>query len=798
VIDGSIGAALRAISKRGFAIDDLITLFNRLDLRLVFTAHPTEAKRRTILEKLRRIQSLLVRLERENLLPREFDDLRTQLKREVLGLWQSDEVRARRPRVIDEVNNGLFFFEEVVVPLVPRVYREVARVVKETYGVEPARIPTFLTFGSWMGGDMDGNPNVTPKIFHEALELQRNLILRKYDGTLFELVSELSQSTRFVRISSELSRSLAADKHRFPKTWRQLREVNRREPYRAKVSFIHERLQRTINRSNGGYLSAEEMLDELRLIQRSLRENNAHPVAAGRLEDLIRQIETFGFHLAGMDVRLHVEDFDAPVRLLAKANRKIDPTHLSEARKIELFTSLLRRPLGARRGQNNSRFRGLQALFAIKDAQLRHGEAGIHTLVLSMTDRASQVLSALLLAKTAGLYSPGKFSRVDVVPLFENVRGLENARVIMEHLWKNPAYADHLALRGMRQEVMVGYSDSNKDDGIIAARWSLFKAVTELARVAEQYGVILTVFHGRGGSLSRGGEPIRLAVLAQPAEAATGRLKITEQGEVVWAKYSNIEIAQRETEQLLNAMLGAMTNSGQRRPEGAWLELMEQLAANSRSAYRELVYENKAFPTFFEETTPIREIAHLNIGSRPVSRTGRLGIEDLRAIPWVFAWTQSRFLLPGWYGAGTAMTRLIEAGQLGKLREMARRWPFFDVLLDTIQMSLAKADLQIAKSYAELASDEQIRQIFSLIEREFHLTEAAILKILDEKGLLDSNPILKRSIVLRNPYVDALSYSQVELLSRVRNTRARAEISKEHEALHLSVNAIAHGMKNTG
>jgi phosphoenolpyruvate carboxylase len=801
VTEGSVADAVQKLQEKGAPLADLVALIGRLDLRLVFTAHPTEARRRTVLDKVTRVRELLQRLEVVRLTPAEEEEIRETLKGLITALWQSDELRPRRPRVLDEVNHGLYYFDRVVLDLVPRVYRALARALERAYGETPPRLPTFLRYGSWIGSDMDGNPRVTLDVLRDTLERQRRLVLERYDRILFELVSELSSSTRLVDVSEELREALAADRKRFPRVWDAIAEANRKEPYRAKVTFMHERLRRTLRRARGGYGSPGEFLDEVRLVQRSLVAHCGGALADGRIEDLARRIETFGFHLAALDLRVPVDEVtDAARQVLARLGVS-RYTARGEASRVRLLNDVMVRlsPLPKAFVPKGKGRRAFLAMREVPRIHRRYGADALPTYILSMASRPSQVLEALLLARAVGLYVPGKRSAIDLVPLFETVPHLEAAPKVMEILYRVDAYADHLRLRGRRQEVMIGYSDSNKDGGFLASRWALYKAQVALAGVADTHGVELLLFHGRGGSISRGGEPAHAAVLAQPAETATGRLKVTEQGEVLAAKYPNVALALRETEQLVSAMLLAAAPGKRRPPKGDWIDLMEGMAAVAWRAYRDLVYADADFPVYFAQASPIREIVALPIGSRPPARRGTLAVEDLRAIPWVFSWTQNRHLLPGWYGLGRGLEWALAQGRQPKLRAMVEGWPFFSTLLDFAQMTMGKADLRIAAAYADLVDDEAIRRrIWTTIREEFERCRAAVTTILGIEEILDSNATLKATIRLRNPYVDPVSYTQVHLLALRRRRRWGPGEAPLRRALLLSIHAVAQGMKNTG
>ena len=785
----SLEETFRQLKAQGVDRAAALALLRRLDVSLVFTAHPTEPKRRTLLERLRRIQDGLARLDRERLLPAEVERIHRDLGREAVGLWQSDELRFRRPRVVDEIRMGLFYFDRVVLDLIPAFQRRLREAFEGTYGISTDRLPAFLSFGSWRGTDMDGNPSVTPASMREAARAQRAFLLHRYQERCRELIDVLTESARYVPPSEELMASLVRDRKEHPRTWREIRAVNRDEHHRAKITFIGHKIGSVLNRPDDGYRTPEELLEDLRLVQSSLRRNGAPDEADGPLEDLIRQVETFGFHLASLDLRLHAKEVSAAVaRILAGARLTRAYGRMSEAAKEELLTRVLR----SRSRLKSPRLKGeesrvVEALRALGEIQKEYGEAMMHTVVLSMAAAPSDVLGLLLLAKAL------RIRRIDVSPLFETLDALERCGDTMARLYGNPAYRAHLETRRRKQEVMVGYSDSMKDGGLFASRWQLFRAQRALAVRSHTAGVTSTIFHGRGGSVSRGGVPAYDAMRALPPEVATGRIRITEQGEVLSSKYFYGPVALRETEQLVGAFLLACA-SAQVEPEPAWTASMDRMAQAAERAYRSLVEEDPGLPAYFEHATPIREIAELNISSRPPSRRGSLQIRDLRAIPWVFAWMQNRHILPGWYSVGTALASEPDRALLGR---MYREWPFFASLLDAVQMVLGKSDPTLASRYADLVPDAGVRtRVFGRILEEHERSLGEILEIAQVRQVLEVDPVLQGAVARRNPYLDALNYIQAELLDRRRrNPGADPDLLR---GILLTIDGIAHGLRNTG
>jgi len=643
---------------------------------------------------------------------------------------------------------------------------------------------------------MDGNPNVTPASIREAARAQRAFLLGRYQARCRDLIDVLTESARYVPPSPALMASLLVDRRAHPRTWRGIHQVNRDEHHRAKITFIGHKIGSVLSRPKDGYRGPEELLADLRLLQSSLRMNGAPDEADGPLEDLIRQVETFGFHLASLDLRLHARDVGAAVaQALSASGHAKAYGRMPEVKKDALLTHLLEsryRPKHVRFSGDAARV--TEALRTLSEIQRDYGEEMMHTVVLSMASAPSDVLGLLLLAKVLRLVDLKEgYARIDVSPLFEMIQALERCGETMARLYANPAYRAHLRARGMRQEVMVGYSDSMKDGGIFASRWHLFRAQRELAAASTKSGVALTIFHGRGGSISRGGVPAYEAMRALPREVATGRIRLTEQGEVLSSKYFHFPVALRETEQLVGGLLLSVTSSGSE-PEPAWMAAMDRMAGTGERAYHDLVYRDPGLALYFEHATPIHEIAELNISSRPPSRKGTLRIQDLRAIPWVFAWMQNRHILPGWYSVGSALS---SEPDRELLERMHRSWPFFASLLEAGQMVLGKTDMTLASRYADLVPDVTVRhRIFGKILEEHGRSLQQIMEIAKVRQVLDADPALKAAVARRDPYLDPLNYIQAELLDR-----KRREGRKDPELLRailLTVNGISHGLRNTG
>ncbi|MGB6837373.1 MAG: phosphoenolpyruvate carboxylase [Dehalococcoidia bacterium] len=790
----SITEAIAGFRAAGVSANDLADLLSRLSIQPVLTAHPTEARRSAIQAKLRRISTSIHRLDVHRLLPREEAAEIAGIREDILGLWQTAPVRAARPSPLDEVQDGLYFFQATLMEVVPDVYDELASALATYYPERTWSLPPSLRFGSWMGGDRDGNPFVTAETTRAALGAARAVAHSEYRQRLEDLSERLSQSADHVGASEELVASLAADAAANPYLDRTLRERYPQELYRQKLGFVVRKL------SDSSYRSAEGLLADLRVIQASLAAQGARALAEGRLQRLIRQVEVFGLNLASLDVREHSgRHAEVLAEIFARRGLADDYLALPKSQRRALLTGeLLKEPaLPVPVSVLSPRARETVDTFhTIRQAHDWYGPDSISAYVISVTEAPSDILAAQFLAREAGLEGA-----LDIVPLFETVADLRAAPTIMAELFTNPAYREHLRARNRNQQVMVGYSDSNKDAGYLAANWALYQAQRALAHTCREHGVALELFHGRGGTIERGGGPANQAILAQPPGSVAGRLKVTEQGEVIAERFANPHIAYRQLSQMVNAALRASVPHQWPPIEPRWEEAMEEMAETAGRAYRALVYETPGFQDYFYQATPIDEISALMVGSRPPRReTG--DFRALRAIPWVFAWTQCRALLPGWYGLGTALRSYAERSgeQLGRLREMYQGWDFFATVIDNAQMVLAKADMPVARLYADLVEDAGLRErIFGCLEAEHRLTTKIVLAITGQQELLDNEPGLQRSIRLRNPYVDPLNYLQMELLRRLRRLDGGDPIYEETLAAILhTISGVAGAMKNTG
>ena len=815
VLEDSIAAAVETLRASSLRTADAWALFDRLFVGLVLTAHPTEARRRTLLVALRRAYRLLDELDDPRLTPTEDQDLRRRLREEISLLWHTAAVRAQSPTPLDEVRSAMVFFDESLFVVTPRVYRALDRALDRTVdgprgaaardsgqtGTRPPRGSAFLHWGSWIGGDRDGNPNVTAQITRQTIRIQADHVLRGYERVAARLMQTVASAVAPDHVDAALAARLALDAHDFPEAaaWA-LRERFPGEPYRQRFAFIGERLRRTRARlvtgasgaaAVGGYATPGHLLAELDELAGALVADRLERVAYGEVQDLRWQVETFGFHALSLEVRQHSAVHAAALEILRRRGTG-DPGSLR-----------LDATPGVSVGEVVATFR------TIADIQADFGEAALHGYVISFTRSESDVLDVLELAERAGL---GDAPTIDVVPLFESADALVDSGGLLDRLLSDPRYRRHLESRDDRQEVMLGYSDSTKESGPLSAGWMLYGAQGRLSEISRKRGVKLTLFHGRGGAIGRGGGPMNRAILAQAPGSVDGRLKITEQGEVIADRYANPHIALRHLEQVTNAVLISSSPGHEERArdaERSGTAVMDELAATSRRAYRALVWDDQEFDAYFRAATPIEALSGLAIGSRPMARAraandagGPSPFESLRAIPWVFAWSQSRANLPGWFGIGTALAAYEERhGQAGlqRLRDLYAAWPFFATLLDTAEMSLAKADIHVASRYAQLAVSPGSQRIWECIRSEFQRTEAEILRVADRNRLLDATPVLQRSIELRNPYVDSLSELQVRLLARLRTMAPdSAERAAVLRLVHLTVSGVAAGVQNTG
>ena len=782
--EGSIADAIARLAAARVKPTEIATLLQRLRIEPVFTAHPTEATRRTLLEKEQVIGRLLVERLDPSRTPDEERAALARIREEITATWQTDPQPSARPTVMDELENVLFYLTDVVYRIVPPFSEELEQAVHARYPVEVPTRPV-LRFGSWVGGDMDGNPNVGGDTLRAALARQRELVLARYAREAAELAGRLSQSGARTGVSDAVRKRIAAYSARFPQALAAISPRYHDMPYRVFFSLMAARLKAD------DYPASLELEQDLGLVIASLRAHRGEHAGLFAVERLLRRVETFGFHLATIDTRQHSQVHRAVVATLLS-----DPaweTRSPDERAARLCQALQRgeQPTGP---LDDGATRTLDVFRAIADSRAGFGPEAVGPYIISMAEGVDDVLAVLLLAKWGGLESEG----LDVAPLFETVADLEHAARVMQSLFRDSYYRGHLEQRGMRQVVMIGYSDSNKGAGIGSARWALHGAQAALVDIASTAGVELTFFHGRGGTVSRGGGRIANMLLSAPAGSVHGHFRVTEQGEAINAKYGLRGIAMRTLEQTTSAVMlaSALPRSADPR-EARWKEVMDGIARDSRAAYRALVYDDPEFVQYFRLATPIDVIQRMEIGSRPASRQSdsdpRHEIERLRAIPWVFAWTQSRHLLPGWYGLGTALDRAVERHGTDLLTEMVRDWPFLRTLIDDVETVLATAHLPIAARYAALAGALGERY-FPTIRAEFDRAVDNVLRLKQTPALLAADPVLQRSIGLRNPYVAPMSLLQIDLLARWR----AAPDDDLFRALLASVRGIAQGLQSTG
>lgn len=823
--EGSIEVALSRLRWAGITPDEIANTLAQSYVSPVLTAHPTEVQRQSILQAEHDIARLLVERDdiaaraqlfnsaKDALTPRELAANEALLRARVAQLWMTRLLRYSKLTVADEIENALSYYESTFLREVPKLYADLEA------ALDGQSVHSFLRMGQWIGGDRDGNPNVTAQTLELALRRQSDVVLRHYLTEVHYLGGELSVSARLAQVSRAMQALADASPDHNPHRLD--------EPYRRALTSIYARLAATLQHLTGGqaarhavapqnpYAQASEFLADLQIILDSLHAHHGESLAAQRLQPLIRAVKVFGFCLSTVDLRQSSDKHEAVMaELLAVAQVEANYAQLDEASKCALLQRLLQeaRPLRVVGAQYGELARSELAIFEMaKTMRARYGNEAIIHYIISHTETVSDLLEVLLLQKEVGLMQ-GTLEQPDarldliVVPLFETIGDLRASADIMRAYFAIPGVAALLQRSGAVQDIMLGYSDSNKDGGIFTSNWELYQAELALVELFDalhqQYGLRLRMFHGRGGTVGRGGGPSYQAILAQPPGTVRGQIRLTEQGEVIASKYANPDIGRRNLETLVAATLEATLLQPTKAATKAFLQAAEQLSQASMSAYRKLVYETAGFAEYFFSATPIREIAELNIGSRPASRKATQAIEDLRAIPWGFSWGQCRLTLPGWYGFGAAVEAFLHAEgadpkrQLALLQKMYRQWPFFKTLLSNMDMVLAKSDLALASRYSELVTDSRLRKrIFSSIEAEWLRTAEALASITEEPDRLASNPALARSIRHRFPYIDPLHHLQVEL---VRRWRAGQTDERLKNGIHISINGIAAGLRNTG
>jgi phosphoenolpyruvate carboxylase len=805
----TIRAAIETLASWGLSAEQAEEAIREVMIRPVLTAHPTEAKRRTVLTKLSRVAGALRDLDAERLTPEHRAHLERYLAEEISSLWLTDATRVRPPSVIDEVRNGLYWIDAVLFDLVPRLHRDLRDAFAAVYPGHRLEPGTFLRFGSWIGGDRDGNPNVTAAVTERTLREHQQVAIRLLRRSIDRLHAHLSVSERR-GTTPELATRLADLRELLPG---EAADVDRRypqQPHRQFLALVYQLLHRTEERAGKPwrtdhrvdprtYASAADLVDDLQVLRDSLRSVGADLIADGRLRALQVQAEVFGFHLLTLDLRQHAARHrQALGTVFGRYGDTDDWGALPEEEKVSRLTHelTLARPLTpALLDFDEDTNQTFELFRLVRRAYDRLGHDAIDTYIISMTEHVSDVLGVLVMARDAGCADG-----LDVVPLFETAADLDRAPTVLEELLGNAPYRDHLRRRGDHQQVMIGYSDSNKDAGYLTATWYLQRAQRALVRVADRHGVRLTLFHGRGGSIGRGGGPANAAIRAQPPEAVRGRLKLTEQGEVIAARYRDPVLAFRHLEQLLHAVLLTAVPGRPPTTTPRGDEVLDELARHARTAYHELVHDTAELVDYLHEATPLDAIGELNIASRPARRQAGRGIGDLRAIPWVFAWTQCRVHLPAWYGLGSAVDAWAgeDDDRWSELAGLVEDSPLLQVILDNVEMALAKADLAIAADYAALARPEVRDAVFPRLREEHDRTRAALRRLRGRDELLGGDPELAGALRLREPYLDPLHAVQVALLHRLRDGRGSEEEEAVREAVLVATNGIAAGLRNTG
>ena len=782
----------------------LTEVLERLEMRPVLTAHPTEAARRSIISKTVRLARLI-----EDRLSAD-DDHKGQIDRKTAEIidqiWQTDELRADRPTPVEEARSTLYYLTQVGTEVMPDLAEKVAHELARLGEVSGAPI----RFGTWVGGDRDGNPGVTAEVTREAIALQHDRGIRLLVEAIEGLSDELSMSRRLSAISPALEESLDKDRRLLPDVHSREEKRTSSEPYRLKCSYMHARLINTARRINEGlphrhgidYHHPTELIAELDLITDSLAAARGNLIANGAVARVRRTVETFGFQMATMDVREHSAKHGASIAEMYSLVG-VDYQSMGSNQKVATLSAELEapRPLTGPFSELSEGTRATYDTFrAIRTAQDAYGPQVIESYVISMTETSTNVLEAAVLAREAGLIDlrSGE-ARIGLVPLVETIDDLRNSGELLDDLFTNRQYRKLLELRGETQEVMLGYSDSNKVGGMTTSQWEIYKAQRVMRNIAAEHGIHLRLFHGRGGTVGRGGGPTHAAILAQPFGTIDGDLKVTEQGEVISEKYGNPDIATRNLELALASVLeSSLLHRQSRQPKEVldhWTETMEAVSASAYDAYRALVGNPNLVP-YFLTSTPVEELGRLNIGSRPSRRPGSSGgIEDLRAIPWVFGWTQTRQIVPGWYGVGSGLRSARESGYGDILDEMAADWGFFQTFLSNVEMTLAKTDLDIAGRYVKSLVEPEHRDILPILESEADLATGEILRLRSGTELLDDLPLLQRTLSVRDVYLDPINFLQISLLAR---SRAGEETDELNRALLLTVNGIAAGMRNTG
>lgn len=811
----SIGAAIKHLHNQGYDSTALADLFSNVAIKPVFTAHPTEAKRSTVRSKLHRIREYLTSTHNMNLLPREKEEYHRRIRAEITGLWQTDLLHQRRPNVLDEVKWGLGFMDSLW-KVIPNICRDLDRELDYTYPETQLSMAEILEFGSWIGADRDGNPYVTADVTKQTLQLHRERALDLHLKTCEELYGHLSMSSKQALVDEQLSQAISASAEKWDEVANILEDIPDSEAYRRWIAVIYWRLGQTqsaeslLSLPDGSYRNRQSLREDIQLLADSLEQHRGRRLVEGRLQDWLNQTRIFGLHLMRLDIREDATRFGKIAEeILEKYAGVEDFMELTEEKKRRVLAENSPESIEIEPEALSDDAADIVMLFHILgDVEIKLGPEWIGDYIMSMTHRLSDILVVLWLGKLTGLCRCGKGESENctftVVPLFETVEDLENAPRILDEMFNNPMYAAHRSNTNTAQTAMIGYSDSTKDGGYLSANWNLYHSQQEMTRAAEENGVRLTFFHGRGGTLGRGGGPAARSILSLPPESVQYGLSMTEQGEILAERYGEPAIAHRHLEQILWATLlvERQEKAVDREHESERQNILEHLAKDSFDAYKSLINED-GFLQYFEEATPIAEVENLPIGSRPAHRGGERSLENLRAIPWVFSWTQNRHFLPAWYGFGAAMESFIErSGDWDKLSQLYENWPFFKAILDNATLALKKTDLGIGDQYHHLMeNEEQAEKIWRRIDVEYGATLKSIKRITGQTKLLDTTPWLRHSINIRNPYVDPLNLLQIEWLRRKRGGSAHANeynTDKIEEILRYTIQGIASGLRSTG
>ena len=825
---GSFYHTLEQFKEQGISVDNLQRMCNSLLYKPVFTAHPTESRRRTVMHHQREVFKIIDRLTDPRLSQFDRDDMVDALQLQIETLWMTNEVRGNKPTVVDEIKMGLHYFQRSLFEAVKIDYRHMERAVLNTYGEDDngnpvVSIPSFIEFGSWIGGDRDGNPFVTADTTRMALRMQAEEILSEHVRLVYKLTQVLTMSTRWFEPSQAFLQGLQRDEALGVKSFDQRRDQFADEVYRRKLYHMHYRLRKNLavirNQlrnlqtpdSDHAYPSAEEYLEDLYSIRDSLISHGELAAANGDLKDVIRIAETFGFHLVSLDLRQESTRHSDAVAEILQLSGEENYAELGESQRLELLSEAIeadRRPGFDRSALSQESREVLEVFDTIGEMRAQIGRRCIGSYVISMTHSASHIMEVIYLGFVAGLVERldgGYHCELEVAPLFETIEDLGHIDIVLDSLLQNPVYKALLDKSGGTQEVMLGYSDSCKDGGIMSAAWGLYQAQQKVVQISNRHAINCRIFHGRGGTITRGGGPTHEAIMSQPPHTVLGQIKFTEQGEVLSHKYGNAETAIYELAMgitgLMKASMGTLLENRENYDE--FHAPMQRLSDYSEACYRELTDDTPGFFEYFYETTPVSEIGLMNIGSRPSHRRkGDLSKSSVRAIPWVFGWSMSRTTMPAWYGVGHAIERWSEDGadNLEQLQRMYRHWPFFAAMISNLQMSLFKSDMRIALEYSGLCDDEQLaHSIYQKLQRENQRSIDAVLRVAGIDSLLQEDDVLKLSLTRRDPYLDPLAYLQVDLLRKYRDeSREETDRMQWQAGLLSSINGIAAGLRNTG